>query len=94
MLRALALRIRAAFGIDLVTDILDDELTREQEGLDRAHASATRTEGLVERLQRHWREAMHDGQLTPAERRLLARDQRALAQSAHTTTEHLNLLRS
>jgi hypothetical protein len=92
-LRALSARIRAAFGADLSADLLDEGLADIALGLDHAGAQAHQIETRVERLRRHWTEFWSDGRLDPRERRILAQDHRALAQSTHAHTTTLASLR-
>ncbi|MFA7266046.1 MAG: hypothetical protein WC054_07005, partial [Candidatus Nanopelagicales bacterium] len=77
--------IEDAYGHDLFT-----EHTAAQAA---THATSTRAEGLVQRLRRHFTEFMADNHLDPKERRILAQDQRELAQATAQTTAHLEQLR-
>lgn len=93
VLRALVTRLVAADGPRLEHDFAADLIADTHAGLDRCHVASTRTEGLTDKLRRHLSEFLVDGKLTPPERRILAQDQRALAQAAHQTTEQIEALR-
>jgi hypothetical protein len=92
-LRTLITRLVTVDGPRLETDLATDLLDEHGEAINAAADTSRRTEGLVERQRRHCTEFLADGHINPRERRILAADQRALAEATHATTEKIEGLK-